>query len=96
MGAFTIDLDQLDTMIGRLGDYEAILEQRLTELDARVRALQSRWTGQAANAQQQAHDEWLAGAQRMREALAGLRSAASTAHANYNSALTANNQMWAG
>lgn len=94
MAAFTIDLDQLDTVIGQLGEYETILEQRLAELDARVAALQSRWTGSAADAQQEAHQEWMAGAQQMREALVGLRSAAAIAHENYASAVAANSQMW--
>ena len=52
------------------------------------------WTGVAADAQQEAHQEWTQGMLTMREALADLRTAARTAHENYTGAAETHVSMW--
>lgn len=94
MPKYAVNLEGLNELIGRLGDFSEQIEQWLEDLDQRIARLQSSWDGEAAAAQQQAHDEWIAGARQMNEALVDLRASAETAHTNYTSALAANQKMW--
>lgn len=94
-GAFAVDLVELEATIDAIARLDALLEQKLAEVESRVNQLQNVWTGAAADAAHAAHVEWLAGANEMRAALAALRAAASTAQANYQSAIDANVRNWA-
>jgi uncharacterized protein YukE len=69
-------------------------ERMLGEIDALVRDLHMTWTGQAAAAHAEAHDQWARGEATMREALTRLRAAGATAHRNYTGAMSANAAMW--
>ncbi|MGI8667629.1 MAG: WXG100 family type VII secretion target [Jatrophihabitans sp.] len=89
-----VDLDQLDVAVTRMSAFEQTIEEQLQTLDAGIARLQSLWSGAAADAQLAAHREWLAGAHRMRAGLAKMRTAATTAHRNYGSAVQANVAMW--
>jgi WXG100 family type VII secretion target len=91
---FTIDSDELDTVIGDVEKCEKALEALTSDLDRQVAALQSVWEGLAADAQQEAHEEWTQGMLTMRQAMADLRAAARTAHDNYTGAAEANVSMW--
>ncbi|MGH3718479.1 MAG: WXG100 family type VII secretion target [Pseudonocardiaceae bacterium] len=93
-GWFVVDLEQLDGVVSRLAAFEQTLERRIADVDARVQGVHGVWSGDAAAAQLAAHREWLAGAGRMRTALAEITAAATTAHANYSAAVAANKRMW--
>ena len=91
---FTIDSDELDTVIGDVESCEKALEELTNDLQKQVAALQSVWEGLAAEAQQEAHEEWTQGMLTMRQAMADLRAAARTAHENYTGAAETNVSMW--
>lgn len=92
--SFVVDIELLQDVVDRMAAFERDLEQRLSELDARVARLHDVWSGDAAAEQARAHREWLAGAQQMHAATGTLRRIAATAFANYSSAIVANRQMW--
>lgn len=94
MTRFTVDLEELDAVIGDLSGFENRLTGRLTELDDLVSALHLSWSGDAAGAQKGAHEQWASGAREMHQALVEMREAAQRAHANYGAAADANAQMW--
>ncbi|MGH3774034.1 MAG: WXG100 family type VII secretion target [Pseudonocardiaceae bacterium] len=91
---FVVDLDQLDSVVSRLAAFEQTLERRIADVDARVQHVHGVWSGDAAAAHLAVHREWLAGARRMRTALAEIKAAAATAHGNYTAAVAANQRMW--
>ena len=94
MTAYAVDLDLLLDTIDALARCEDACDAGLDRVRARVRALQSTWSGLTAEAQAEAQGEWEAGFALMREGLADMRSAASTARANYARAVEANVRMW--
>jgi uncharacterized protein YukE len=59
-----------------------------------VDRLHTTWTGEAASAHRQAHEEWQCAVAEMRAGLAVMRSNASIAHGNYSNAVTTNVGMW--
>jgi WXG100 family type VII secretion target len=91
---YVVDLDELAACAERLSRFEGFIETKLDELDRRIQQLQSAWTGTAADAQLAAHRDWMAGAAEMKDGLAKLRQAATTAHTNYSAARAANLTMW--
>lgn len=91
---FSVDLDQLRTVVERMGAFDTALDVHLEKLDARIARLHTTWSGDTAQAQREAHDEWMRAAQGMRHALAAMRSIAQTAHGNYDAAVAANVRMW--
>ncbi|MGN0065835.1 MAG: WXG100 family type VII secretion target [Nocardioides sp.] len=91
---FTVDLSELDAVIGDLESTERALESLTDDLEKQVKALQSVWEGLAAEAQAEAHQTWEDGMRGMRRALASLRAASRDAHGNYTSAATSNVSMW--
>jgi WXG100 family type VII secretion target len=94
MTRFTVDLEELDAVIGDLTGFESRFIGRLAELDDLVTHLHGTWTGDAAGAQKRAHEQWASGAREMHQALVEMREAAQRAHANYGAAADANAQMW--
>jgi WXG100 family type VII secretion target len=93
-GRFRISPDQLSAIVEEMDRFETHLEDALTQADARVNRLHTTWSGPAADAHRAAHDEWKHGAEEMRAALATMRRIATTAHANYTGAASANSSMW--
>ena len=91
---FVVDLEALQRVIDRLASFEAFAEERTGDVDTRVSRLHLSWSGHAAAAHRDAHTEWMRGAREMRDGVAAMRSAASTAHGNYGSAVSANLTMW--
>ncbi|MFB9313351.1 WXG100 family type VII secretion target [Nocardioides plantarum] len=94
MTAYAVDLDRLLDTIDRLERCEAACDEGLDRVSARVRALQTTWSGLTADAQATAQAEWEAGFALMREGLADMRRVASTARANYLQAADTNVRMW--
>lgn len=93
-GGFVVDTDRLAEVVAHLATLGQQADQIVAEVDARVRALQGVWTGDAATAQQAAHAEWLAGAHEMHEAVVALQRLTDTAHGNYTRAVATNVAMW--
>ena len=91
---FTVDLDELLDVVDELARCGAELDALLDDIASRVGALRQTWSGLAADAQSGAQAEWERGFREMRDALAVMRSAAGTAHGNYERAATANLRMW--
>lgn len=93
---FTVDLAELDDVIATMASFQDHLDRQLAHLDRTVASLHDTWQGAAADAQRSAHDEWVAGAREMREALTQMRDAARLAHGHYTAAVEANQRMWGG
>lgn len=91
---FSVDLDQLDSVVERMGAFDRALGDQLQKLDARMERLHTTWSGDTALAQRQTHDEWMRAARSMRQAQATMRGIAETAHGNYQAAVAANVRMW--
>jgi WXG100 family type VII secretion target len=96
MTIYSVDLDELDAVITRMGKFDAALDEHMTNLDARIKRLHKTWSGDAAVAQKAEHDKWMQAAHEMRQAMATMRSAGKTAHTNYSRAIAANGSMWDG
>lgn len=96
MTDFHVDLPLLDSTTRDLEKFEDFIDAKLADLDRVVEHLHVTWTGQAAAAHAQAHREWREGADRMRQGLLAMRTAARVAHHNYHGAATANQTMWRG
>lgn len=93
---YSVDAAELDSVVGRLEDFERDLDEMVDDLARDIARLQSQWDGLTAAAQREAHDEWETGMRAMREALAGMRAAGRKAHQNYTRAVEANVSMWEG
>ena len=91
---YAVDLDELLATLDTLGGCGSELDELLSEIAARVALLHDTWSGLAADAQAAAQAEWEAGFREMREGLAAMRAAGSTAHDNYRAAADTNVRMW--
>jgi WXG100 family type VII secretion target len=94
VSAYAVDLDLLLDTIDQLARCEEACDEGLERVSARVRALQTTWSGLTADAQASAQVEWEAGFALMREGLADMRRVAATARANYLEAADTNVRMW--
>ncbi|OBK95032.1 WXG100 family type VII secretion target [Mycobacterium sp. 1165178.9] len=92
--AFRVDPQALADTVQRLAAFQRYAEDTIAEIDSRVTHLHASWTGEAAAAHAEAHRHWARGEAMMREALAQLKQAATTAHGNYTGAMSANLGMW--
>lgn len=90
---YRVELDELLAFVDRLQSFEQRAEAAAARIDGQIATLHDTWLGQAAAAHRAQHDEWMAGAVQMREALAELRAAANNAHRNYTDAAQANLEM---
>lgn len=89
-----MDPQALADTVQRLAAFQRYAEDTIAEIDSRVTHLHASWTGEAAAAHAEAHRHWARGEAMMREALAQLKQAATTAHGNYTGAMSANLGMW--
>ena len=92
--AFRVDPEALADAVQRVGDFARHAEDMLAEIDSCVTCLHATWTGEGAAAHAEAHRHWARGEAMMREALARLKNAGATAHANYTGAIATNLAMW--
>lgn len=91
---FRVDPDALADAVQRMTEFQRHAEGMLAEIDSRVKRLHAAWTGEGAAAHAEAHQHWARGEAMMREALAQLRAAGTTAHHNYTGAMSTNMAMW--
>jgi WXG100 family type VII secretion target len=87
---YQVDLDHLENTTARIGGLNDFLRESLREIDERMAVMQQSWNGQAADKQAEAHREWAAAAQEVREGIEAMQAAARTAHTAYSDAATAN------
>jgi WXG100 family type VII secretion target len=92
--AFSVDPEALADALQRMGEFVRHTESVIAEINSLVSHLHETWSGQAATAHAEAHRHWSRGEATMREALAQLKTAGTTAHHNYTDAMTANMAMW--
>ncbi|MFI1462967.1 WXG100 family type VII secretion target [Nocardia carnea] len=85
--AFQVDLDQLDNLTARAGNFVGFLNDSLTSLQQRMDALQHTWTGDAARAQADAYRDWSTGATDVSDGVDAMRQAALDAHTRYTTAI---------
>lgn len=90
---YRVELVELLAFVDKLQSFERRAEALAARVDGQVAGLHDSWSGTAAEAHRAQHDEWMSGAEQMREALAQLRAAAHTAHSNYTDAAQANLDM---
>lgn len=91
---FSVDPDALADALQRMGEFVRHTESVIAEINSLVTHLHETWSGQAATAHAEAHRHWSRGEATMREALAQLKTAGTTAHHNYTDAMAANMAMW--
>jgi WXG100 family type VII secretion target len=91
---YRVELEELLAFIEALEDFEQQAEAVASRVDGQINALHTNWSGDAAAAHRRRHDEWVAAAGKMREALAELREVARKAHRNYSGTIEVNMAMW--
>lgn len=90
---YRVELDELLTFVDKLEVFGKRAEAIAARVDNQVADLHTSWSGDAATAHRAQHDEWIAAAAQMREAVMELREAAHTAHQNYTDAARLNVEM---
>lgn len=94
MTRFTVDLDELDRVVGSMDAFLTTFAGRRARLQKTVDELQGDWLGEAAQAQAVAHREIAKGVRELEQALKDLHAAAQKAHASYLAAVRANQATW--
>jgi len=92
--AFSVDPEALAEAVQLMTEFAQHTESLVSEIDSLVTNLHETWSGQAATAHAEAHRHWSQGEAMMREALAQLKTAGTTAHHNYIQAMSTNLAMW--
>ncbi|WP_433601508.1 WXG100 family type VII secretion target [Nocardia sp. CA-135953] len=94
---FSVDLSHLDEIVSRLSGLAGFITDHLDEIDKRVATIQGDgWTGVAAQAYADAHNQWASGAREFAEGVREISDAAKQAHADYTSAIETNRKMLRG
>ncbi len=90
---YRVELDALLAFADTLQTFEHHAESIAARVDDQVVSLHTSWSGESASARLVQHQEWMAAAHQMREALAQLRATAHYAHRNYVDAAELNMAM---
>lgn len=94
---YSVDLTELDSIVTRLSNLAKFLGDEFAELDRRVATLRAgSWNSDGAAAYEDAHRQWLAGAQEFAQGVTDMSTAARNAHGHYTAAIGANTQMFRG
>lgn len=92
---YRVNLEALEAFANQLAKFDRAAEKRSAEVDRKISALHENfWTGVAAAAHKQLHQEWLEGVAQMRRAEEELEDTARYAHFNYTQAIAHNRKMW--
>lgn len=94
MGAFRVDPAALLAVVDQMAAFNKRVEASLAQASALADRIGDSWSGQGAEAEYAAHQQWAQGAADMRDALDRLRITAEQAHANYLGAMQQNSRMW--
>ncbi|GAA2778957.1 pore-forming CpnT exporter EsxE [Mycolicibacterium pallens] len=92
--AFSVNPESLADAVAEMSEFQRTAESLLAEIDSTISALHITWAGEATAAHAEAHRSWKHGAALMQEALNRLHAAGDTAHSNYTSVMTNNQNMW--
>ncbi|MGK8525043.1 WXG100 family type VII secretion target [Nocardia asteroides] len=95
---FEFDLDNIDQVTARARGFKEFFADHLEQLESRVQDLVNagRWTGEAAAAYAQEHQDWMAAARELLNGLAQMEQAAQAARDAYANALDVNRRMTGG
>lgn len=94
MADYRVDLGGLQQLIDGTAKLESSIEARIAAIEKCVAELHVDWSGEAATAHRAAHDDCVAAAALMREALRALREKLSAAHTAYETVGSTNASMW--
>jgi hypothetical protein len=92
---YKVDTHQLDALNAQLRNLLGFTEDALVQVQQRMNALHDGdgaaepWTGETAAAARLAMDQWVAGAQKMRDGLAEMEAASKNAHDSYTQTFAA-------
>ncbi len=87
---YRVDLEHLDQVTIKVANLRGFVEDSVGWLDARVTAMHHQWHGAVADEHAAAHREWMRGAQKIKDGIEAMRTAAKGAHDAYGEALAAN------
>jgi WXG100 family type VII secretion target len=90
---YRVELDGLLGFVDKLEAFEQRAEAIANRVDDQVAELHSSWDGHGASGHLTQHQDWIAAARQMREALAHLKATAHNAHRNYTEAIELNVAM---
>lgn len=90
---YRVELEELLAFVDRLQAFEQQVEGIAARVERQVADLHTEWSGGGADAHRARHDEWMAAATQMREAVVQLKAAAHHAHRNYTDAAQSNLDM---
>lgn len=86
--------EALADAVQRMAEFQRYAESMVAEIDTLVTNLHATGSGTGAAAHAEAHRHWARGEAMMREALAQLQTAGTTAHGNYTGVMAKNQGMW--
>ena len=90
---YRVELDGLLAFVDKLEAFEQRAEAIANRVDGQVGDLHSSWDGHGASGHLTQHQDWIAAARQMREALVHLKTTAHHAHRNYTEAIELNVAM---
>ena len=90
---YRVELDGLLAFVDKLQAFEKRAEAIADRVDDQVADLHSSWDGHGASGHLTQHQDWIAAARQMREALVHLQATAHNAHRNYTDAIELNMAM---
>jgi WXG100 family type VII secretion target len=90
MTDYRVDLAHLEDVTRRMEGLNSFVADSLREIDERIATVQGNWSGEAADAHAEAHQEWTVAAEKIRSGLAKMRAAADSARKEYEAAVAAN------
>lgn len=94
---YSVNLTELDAIVTRMSNLAKFLGDQFTALDSEVAKLRtSGWDSAGAAAYEDAHRQWLTGAQEFAQGVTDMSAAARNAHGQYTAAIGANTQMFGG
>lgn len=94
---FAVDLNHLDSIVGKLNGLSGYVNDHLDEVDDRVVGLLGTgWESVAAEAYHAAHQKWAVGAREFVEGIREMSDSAKAAHGGYTNASAANKRMLQG
>lgn len=90
---YRVELNELEGFVEKLQAFEQHAEAAINRIDQQIAQMHTSWSGDAADAHRAQHDEWVAAARQMHEAVVALRTAAKDSHRNYSEAVDLNLAM---
>ena len=94
MTDYTVDVDELDSVVVAMTTCQRVLAALAADVEGETRGLHETWAGLASEAHSGAYSRWRGDFAEMTAALHGIRALAELARANYTAAVEANVAMW--